>query len=330
MSRKVTRTDVALKAGVSKWTVARAFVPGSSISDKARADVLAAADELGYRPNLLARSLATKTTNQVAVLVDDFANPYKLRAIEALTKALSAEGLSALLVPIDDQTDHADAVLHADQRQVDAIVLLGTAFRNSTLEASRKPGSPPMFVLARESTVDGIPYVSCDAKVAMAEIVAHLVAQGYRKPAFVSGPKTLSTALGRQKHFRQSWAKHGVKDIPEIEVGRYDAQLAADAVRTYLRTRLQQEGTDVLVCENDVLAMGAMDVIRHEFKLKVPKDLAVVGFDGMDMGALASFGLTTYEQPIDAMARRLVEMLLEDEPTRANKLVGQLRVRSSS
>jgi LacI family transcriptional regulator len=187
-----------------------------------------------------------------------------------------------------------------------------------------------MFVLARESTVDGIPYVSCDAKVAMAEIVAHLVAQGYRKPAFVSGPKTLSTALGRQKHFRQSWAKHGVKDIPEIEVGRYDAQLAADAVRTYLRTRLQQEGTDVLVCENDVLAMGAMDVIRHEFKLKVPKDLAVVGFDGMDMGALASFGLTTYEQPIDAMARRLVEMLLEDEPTRANKLVGQLRVRSSS
>jgi LacI family transcriptional regulator len=262
--------------------------------------------------------------------VDDFANPYKLRVIESLTKALSAGGLSALLVPIDNQTDHTDAVLHADQRQVDAIVLLGTAFRNSTLEASRKPGSPPMYVLARESTIEGIPHVSCDSKAAMADIVAHLVEQGYRKPAFMSGPKTLSTALGRQKYFRQSWAKHGVKDIPEIEVGSYDASLAAEAARTYLNTRYKHDAIDVMVCESDVLAMGAMDVIRHEFKLKVPKDIAVVGYDGVDLGALATFGLTTYEQPLDAMSSRLVEMMLSGEPARSIKLAGQLRVRTST
>lgn len=115
MMRTATATDVALAAGVSKWTVNRAFKRDASIAEGSRSRVLAAADSLGYRPNLLARSLTTKSTQQVAVLVDDFANPHKLPVLRLLTAALQRERLVAILLNIDGQNGHVDAIRDADQ-----------------------------------------------------------------------------------------------------------------------------------------------------------------------------------------------------------------------
>jgi LacI family transcriptional regulator len=100
-ARKATASDVARAAGVSKWTVTRAFTPGASIAEDSRKRVLEAAERLSYRPNLLARSLATKSTQQVAVLVDDFANLHKLPFLEKLTAALQADGMVAMLINPD-------------------------------------------------------------------------------------------------------------------------------------------------------------------------------------------------------------------------------------
>ena len=113
MARKVTASDVALAAGVSKWTVTRAFKPGASIAEESRKRVMEAADRLGYRPNLLARSLATKSTQQIAVFVDDFANPHKLPFLEKLTAALQAEDRVAMLININQYFDHIQAFLLA-------------------------------------------------------------------------------------------------------------------------------------------------------------------------------------------------------------------------
>ena len=133
LGRKATASDVARVAGVSKWTVSRAFKKDASIADDSRERILKVAGRLGYRPNLLARSLTTKSTQQVAVLVDDFANPHKLPMLSLLTAALQREGLIALLVNINEANGHVDAILNADQRQVDAVILLGTSFRDETL-----------------------------------------------------------------------------------------------------------------------------------------------------------------------------------------------------
>lgn len=330
MNRKTTATDVAIEAGVSKWTVARAFTPGSSISEKSREAVMLIADRLGYRPNLLARSLATKTTHQVAVLVDDFANFHKLVSLELLTAALQTEGLVAMLIHIGKHFDHANAFLNADQRQVDAIVLLGTAFRDETLQGAMKPGTPPLYVLARESTNPDIPSVSCDAKVSMREIVNHLASKGYRRPGFMTGPTSLSTALGRQRHHAAFWRKHGVKAVPEIAAGAYDRRASEDALREYLRNTQPADRIDVLVCENDVLALGAIDVARTEFGLRIPQDLAVCGYDGNDLAGMPIFDLTTYEQPMAEMARTLVEMLMDRRERRSVLLPGRLIVRGST
>ena len=330
MKKRATAQEVAQLAGVSKWTVIRAFTPGASITEVSRAKVMAAAEQMNYRPNLLARSLATRSTRQVAVFVDDFANPYKLQLIEATTAALQAEGLVALLVNINEHLDHVHAILNADQRQVDAVVLLGTSFREETLADSRlRDGGPPLFVLARDSQLAGIPAVSCDSAVAMEEICRHLAARGFRRPGFMSGPRTLSTALGRHRHFRDHWASRSI-EVAELQASPYSHAAGATAMRAYLAANPPGARIDVLVCENDILAHGALDVLRHEAGLSVPSDMAVVGFDDAAPSALPGYDLTTYRQPVGRMVETLVDMLSGRRPHDTIVLRGELVLRSSA
>jgi LacI family transcriptional regulator len=331
VNRRITSSDVAREAGVSKWTVTRAFTPGASIAPESRERVLSAAEKLGYRPNLLARSLATKRTQQVAVLIDDFANPAKLPFLAQLTLALQNEETVMMLININQHHDHVDALLNADQRQVDAAILFGTDFRDVVLEENGGL-SPrlPVFVLARESMTSSIPAVSCDSDIAIREICAHLVARGYRHPGFMTGPRTLSTALGRRRHFCKFWEDAGIPHVPILAAGNYERTAAMAALRKYLQATPETARIDVLMCENDALAMGAVDAARWEFGLRIPDDLAIVGFDGFEQTASPSYDLTTYQQPIVEMVDAIVAMALNRIPRESLKLRGSLLVRGST
>lgn len=331
MRKRATAKEVAEAAGVSKWTVIRAFKPGASIADDAKKRILDAAERLNYSPNLLARSLSTNVTNQIAVFVDDFANPQKLPFLEVLTERLQAEGLVAVLVNINNHFDHVHAVLNADQRQVDAIVLLGTAFRDETLNDRRLgPGMPPMFVLARDSQIEGVPAVVCDSELGLREVVGHLHERGYRRPGFMTGASALSTALKRRHFFEQFWAERGVTEIVDLSADRYSFADGSHSVRQYLKNTPADERIDVLMCENDILALGALETIRGEFGLSVPKDIAVVGFDNYELGQAPSFGLTTYEQPRREMAEAIVGMIKGEIARETIQLPGRLVVRTST
>jgi LacI family transcriptional regulator len=311
MGKRPTAKEVAEAAGVSKWTVIRAFTPGASIAEESRARVMEVAHRLNYSPNLLARSLATNLTHQVAAFVDDFENPHKLPLIAALTEVLQSEGLVVILININRHFDHVQALLSADQRQVDAVVLCGTAFRDEMLTDARLgPGTPPMFVLARESQIEGVPAITCDAEAAMAEICAYLAGKSYRRPGFMSGRQTLSTALGRRRLFRDFWLGQGIAAVPELPAENYSREAGEAAMRAYLSQTPPDRRIDLLMAENDVLAFGAMDVIRNEFGLRVPEDIAVVGFDNVGMSASPAYDLTTYEQPVEAMVRHAADMIL--------------------
>ncbi len=328
-TKNSTSADVARVAGVSKWTVIRAFTPGAVIAEETRARVLKAAGELNYRPNLLARSLATNRTHLVAILVDDFTNPYKLPTLDRLTAALQAEGMLGILVNINREYDHVAAIANAQQRQLDAVVLFGTSFRDSSIEGmSPGGGGPPMFVLARESTNPDIPSVTCDAVASIDQLCAHLDRRGYRRPAFLAGPRTISTALGRRRRFIEHYRTRSVP-VVELAAPRYDGAVAAETVRRYLDETPPDRRCDVLMGENDILAIGALDVIRGERGLRVPGDMAVVGYDGIDLAGTALFDLTTYRQPYEAMVDVLVDMLVGRRPAETVRLAGELVVRGS-
>lgn len=331
MRKRATAKQVAEAAGVSKWTVIRAFTPGASITEESRRKVLETAATLNYSPNLLARSLATNSTRQVAVFVDDFANPQKLPFLEALTEQLQAAGLVAMLININNHFDHVHALLHADQRQVDAIILFGTAFRDETLKDHKLgQGMPPMYVLARDSQIDGVPAVVCDAELALKDIVDHLYEKGYRRPAFMSGAMALSTALRRRQHFTEFWAEKGIKDIELLSAERYSAEAGAISVRDYLSRTAPADRADILMCENDILAFGAMDEIRGKFGLQIPQDIAIVGFDNYELGGSHAYGLTTYEQPRYEMVEAVIAMILGKVEPETVTLPGKLVIRRST
>ncbi|MBA5804699.1 LacI family DNA-binding transcriptional regulator [Rhizobium changzhiense] len=331
MRKRATAKEVADAAGVSKWTVIRAFTPGASITEESKRRVLEAAAVLNYTPNLLARSLATNLTHQVAVFVDDFANPQKLPFLETLTERLQAEGLVAVLININNHFDHVHALLNADQRQVDAVILFGTAFRNETLsDRQLGRGMPPMFVLARDSQIDGVPAVVCDAELALRDIVDHLYERGYRRPGFMTGAPALSTALRRRQHFIDFWKGKGMDEIAILSADRYSAEAGAGSVRHYLNDIDPAERVDVLMCENDILALGAMDEIRGNFGLRIPDDIAVVGFDNYELGGASCYGLTTYEQPRIEMVQAVIGMIKGRLEPETVTLPGKLVVRTST
>ncbi len=325
----VTADDVA--AGVSRWTVARAFKKDGSISQKSRKKVMAAVEELGYAPDLLAASLASDRSNLVALLVDDFDNPHKLVMLERLTRILRTAGCGTLLVNMLGEQDAPDALLLASQRRVDAAVLIGTQFNDSirqTALGARRVKKLIVFARARASP-DTIS-IGCDDVAAMEEITRHVIARGYQRPMFLAGPDTESTRLMRKEAFLRLWgeAKAGAARPAVVHVTRYAQTEGYAGLLSHLQNLPRAARPDVVICENDVLALGAMDAIRHGLGLRVPQDIAVTGFDDIPIAASPAYDLTTYRQPITQMTEALVRVL--EGGSRADVVLrGQFIARSS-
>ena len=330
-SGEVTADDVAALAGVSRWTVNRAFKKDASISDKARTKVMAAAEELGYVPNLLASSLATDKSRLVALLVDDFANPHKLVMLERLSRILRKHGWDSMLVNTLNEDDTKAALLDASQRRVDAAVLIGVKFNDDVLATALGARRVrQLLVFSRFSEDPNTISVCCVDRTAMKLITDHVIDRGYDRPVFLAGPQTRSAHLLRKETFLSSWRAVKGTEPDFITVDAYDQQLAYDGVVTYLNRFSRDAYPDIFVCENDALAMGAVDAIRHEFGLRIPEDIAVTGFDDVPLAANPNYRLTTYRQPITAMAEGLVALLKgEAEPASLAEFTGELIIRES-
>ena len=324
----VTADDVAALAGVSRWTVARAFKKDASISPRSRAKVLAAAEKLGYVPDLLAASLASDRSNLVALVLDDFGNPHKLVMLERLTRVLRREGFGVLLVDMREG-GAAEALLSASQRRVDAAVVIGTRFDDGVLAAALEARRVrQLIVFARASALPNTLSIACDDAVAMREIGASLRAGARRRPLFVAGPDSESATLDRRRSFIADWRAATGETPGVIHVPAYEAGPATEAVIAALGAR-GAVPPDALVCENDIIALGAIDALRYRLGRAVPGEIAVTGFDDIPLAASPAYGLTTYRQPITAMAEALAA-ILAGGPRASLSLPGRLVPRESA
>lgn len=307
----VTADDVAARAGVSRWTVARAFKKDASISPKARKKVIEAAEALGYLPDLMAAGLASDRSRLVALLVDDFDNPHKLVMLERLTRILRQAGYGTLLVNMLGAEDAPEALLAASQRRVDAAVVIGTQFDDHILRSALGARRvKQLIIFARASRFENTVSICCDDIGAMKEITDHVIAKGCRRPLFLAGPDTESTRLMRKETFLRHWQDRIGGPLPGlIHVPHYNSTAAHAGLLDVLRPLAEDQRPDVILCENDILAMGAMDAIRHGLGLRVPQDIAVTGFDDIPLAAAPAYDLTTYHQPITAMVEALVQVL---------------------
>jgi DNA-binding LacI/PurR family transcriptional regulator len=304
LTAHVTADDVARTLGLSQSTISRAFTASASISDATRVRVMAAATALGYRPNVIARSLMTRRTNIVAIVMANLIDPFYPIVLDHLTQRINAIGRQTLLfVPLPGQ-DVEDVLPMLLQYQVDGIVIT-SATLSSTLSRVCAARRTPVVLLNRYVPGLRIPAVSCDNIAGGRRIADHLVALGHVRPAFVSGQPDATTNLDRQRGFMTRVRELGIASCIQERGGDYSYEAGFAATKRLTRRRRLP---DSVFFASDVMAFGGMDALRQE-GIRVPQDVSVVGFDDVPSAAWPCFGLTTLRPPIHAMVEAAIETL---------------------
>lgn len=325
-----TAEDVARLAGVSQSAVSRAFTPGASVAPATRKKILAAAEKIGYRPNLIARSLISGRSNIVGVGIGNLENPYFAASLEKLSVSLSAAGLRLLLFPVGLSSLLSTSVQEVLQYRLEALVLLSVSPSAELIDACHKALVPIILYNRIHSENLDVSSVTGDNEGGGRIIAAHLFAGGHTRYAFMSGIEESIANWGREAGFRAFLAEH---DLPVAmrDVGHFSYEGAAAAARRLLS---QRDRPDAIFCANDQMALAAIDVARAEFGLQVGREVSIAGFGDIPMAGWSSFSLTTYAQPCESMVRNTVEMVVELKEGAAAPLhrvvAGRLIVRSST
>ena len=329
IARGATAHDVARRAGVSQSAVSRTFTPGASVSAATRARVLEAAQAIGYRPNLIARSLITRRSGMIGVAVANLSNHLYPRLLEALAERLQDAGYRILLF-IAPTDEHADPELEQILRyQVDALVLAATTLSSRLADECRAAGIP-VILLNRTSGTSAASSVT-GANYDGARAIASLMARtGHCRPAFVAGTASASTSRDREAGFFAGCAEHGLPEPVRLS-GQFRYDVAAEGLRGLLA---RPDRPDAIFCANDPMAFAAIDVARHDFGLRIPEDISVAGFDDVPTAAWPAYALTTWAQPVDGMVDATATLLMEQlaDPTVAPRHIvvpGRLVVRGS-
>lgn len=302
--RPTTAHDVARLAGVSQSAVSRVFTPGASVSSETRAKVLAASQQLGYRPNLVARSLITRRSNIIGVAVPEMVNPYYAAALETLSIAFARVGYRVLVFPSNPAAG-SDPILEEVLRyRVDALVLISTSLSSHFADECMQIGLP-VVLLNRKTDSDSVSSVTGENRDGARLIAAFLLAGGHQRFAYIAGLEQSSTSRDREEGFFEYLAEHDVRHVAR-QVGNFTAADSALAVRRLLSCAAPP---DAIFCANDYMALTAINVAQVEFGLRIGQDLSIVGFDNIDMASWPIFGLTTYSQPIAAMVDQVVKTI---------------------
>ncbi|PWS35625.1 LacI family transcriptional regulator [Falsiroseomonas bella] len=328
--RHATATDVARLAGVSQSAVSRAFTPGASIARETRARVEDAARALGYRPNAIARSLTTRRSRIIGVAAAYLQNHFYPDVLEALSKGLQARGYHLLLFTPDAARDADPLLQEVLAWQVDALILASTTL-SSALAGQCRAAGIPVLLFNRTSRHADVSSVTGENLRGGRLIAEFLVAGGHKRLAFIAGIENSSTSRDREAGFTGWLAEHGHAP-PLREVGLYDFEAASAAARRLLA---RSDRPDAIFVANDHMATAVSEVARHEFGLRIPRDLSLVGFDDTGPARWPSFSLTSFAQPLHPMVDAAVAMvceMIEDPaaPTRHQVVPGELVVRGSA
>lgn len=302
----VTSSQVAEHAGVSQSAVSRTFTPGASISPRTRAKVLAAAKELGYRPNALARSLITSRSRIIAVVMAYLENLFYPDVLEELGRRLAAENYHVLLFTGFKDRDSDPVFDQLMQYRVDGIILASTALSSELSEECAVAGIP-VVLFNRTTERDGVSSVTSRNREGGRLIAEFLVAGGHKSFAYIAGVENSSTNRDRFGGFSEGLAEAGITDIA-VRTGNYDRAEAEIAARELLSMTPRPEAIFVA---NDHMAVGVMDVARYEFGLRIPEDLSIVGYDDVGPARWRSFGITSGTQPIGPMVEATVDILMD-------------------
>lgn len=298
--RRVTINDVAVRAGVSKTTVSK-FLSANEyyIAAETRRRIEAAVRELDFRPNAVAQGLSNRRSKAIGVIVASVANPFYPELIAGVEEIAHPAGYTILLGSSDGRPSlEADVVRSMMQRQVDGLVMASVTMRDQ--EVRRVADSGVAVVLAsRNLSRDVVDTVVVDNRGGAAAATEHLLAHGHRRVAHIAGPQNIVPFRLRARGHRDAVDARGVPfDEGLLRVCRDSRQVDGEAAARELLAR-DEPPTAVFVA-SDSMALGVLQECERQ-NLRVPDDLAVVGFDNIWISRLPGISLTS----VDGKARRV-------------------------
>ena len=308
--RRPTMKDVAEHARVSISTVSYVLNGTGSVAPERRHRVLDAVRVLEYSPNESARSLKRRSASTIGLVVPELTNQFFAMVAEGVQKAASTRDVLVVLVVPDaaEQTEEKQAKLLRSQRLDGVVYLSGTgSLPAAILDLSR---SGPVVLVDEQIPGFDLPAVVCDSRRGAREVATHVLDQGHRRIAVISGPSALWTAQQRLAGYREAVAAAGMDpDAVPVLVGDYrqesGTRLAAQALDV-----APQERPTALLCANDLMAIGALEHCKS-VGIRVPEELSIVGFDDLPVSSLITPRLTTVRQPAHDMGYRAATALFD-------------------
>ncbi|MBB5924764.1 LacI family DNA-binding transcriptional regulator [Streptomyces echinatus] len=311
--RRPTLNAVAARAGVGRGTVSRVINGSPKVSDRSRAAVERAIAELGYVPDRVARSLATRRTDTVALVVPDaenrlFSEPYFSGIIRGVSAGLTGAGMQLLLVLTGDAWERDRLAGYLAAQRVDGVLMMAV-HGDDTLPDRLEELAVPTVLAGRRGDREGLGHVRADNRGGARLAVRHLLAAGRRSVATITGPLDMDVARARLDGYREALREAGLTVEEDLVAqGDFTEEGGRAAMGELLRRR---PDLDAVFAASDVMASGAVPALRTAGR-RVPGDVALIGFDDSVVARHIDPPLTSVRQPLEEMGRAMAALLLEE------------------
>ncbi|MBW2430493.1 MAG: LacI family DNA-binding transcriptional regulator [Deltaproteobacteria bacterium] len=311
---RTTLKDIAREAQLSPSTISLVLrnPETTRVSIATRKRVIEIAESLNYRPNLLARSLVGQKSSTLGLVITTLLNPFYAETTQAIIERAKQDGYGVLASSVGNggpevEQQYANELL---DRGVDGLIICSALRKDPVINDLRKRGVP--FVLALRAIDEGpsdqpVDFVGVDDRRGSALITEHLLKMGHTRIALISGPQVTSTGYYRLAGALAAFEARGLKADPSlIFKGDYSRKTGYKLTMEIIRTKSE---VTAIISANDIMAMGALEALAERV-IKVPDDIALVGFDDIEMAGLPGVELTTISHPKHALGRLAVEQLL--------------------
>jgi DNA-binding LacI/PurR family transcriptional regulator len=311
MAKGVTLRDVAALAGVSSRTVSNVVNGYAPVSEAMRARVQKAVDELGYQPNILARNLASGRSGQIAVVVPYLDTPYFAELLQGIIRAARVQGYNVLIDQTDGDAEHEKLFLSRGSQQLlfDGVIFSPLGLAQSDL--GERDASLPLVVLGERVSDGSFDHIGIDDVTASLEATEHLLGLGRRRVAAIGDQpyRTGEAAQLRTQGYRLAHERAGIPVREELVIStpRFNRSDGATAMAHLLDL---EEPPDAVFCYSDLVALGALHTLASR-GLRVPEDVAVVGYDDIEDARYSNPPVTTVSPDKKMIAETAVERLLK-------------------
>jgi DNA-binding LacI/PurR family transcriptional regulator len=306
-----TLEQVGALAGVSRATVSRVVNGSPRVSAEARVQVERAVAKLGYVPNRAARSLVTRRTDSIALIVAEpesrfFSEPFFAGVVRGVSAALAETDVQLVLLMAQDAAHRGRLERYVTGGHVDG-VLLASLHGDDPLPRTLQRAGVPTVLVGRPAGDAPDSYVEADNRGGAREAVVHLVGCGHRRIATITGPMDMAVGQDRLDGYQDGLRAAGLPADPQlVEGGDFTEEGAAAAMRRLLE---REPGLDAVFAASDLMAAGALRALKAAGR-RVPGDVAVIGFEDSMTARYAEPQLTTVSQPVEEMGRQATRLLL--------------------